>query len=105
MNIAPFFRTSWIACPVFPHELNATHLITQEHATRGTRKPRPLVRGTLILVEGGRLPHPTQPPKPLWLWWHIPVDAAETAAGTKDCGELTSPILTGSGGHRPPVRP
>ena len=62
------------------------HPKTQEHATRGTRQPRPLVRGTLILVEVARLPQPTQPPKPLWLWWHVPVDAA-------DRGELTSPDL------------
>ena len=50
------------------------HPKTQEHATRGTRRPRPLVRGTLLLVEVSRLPQPTQPPKPLWLWWQIPGD-------------------------------
>jgi hypothetical protein len=48
----------------------------EEHATRGTRRPRPLVRGTLVLVEVSRLPQPTQPPKPLWLWWQLPADDA-----------------------------
>jgi hypothetical protein len=52
------------------------HPKTQEHATRGTRRPRPLVRGTLVLVEVSRLPQPTQPPKPLWLWWQLPGDDA-----------------------------
>jgi hypothetical protein len=54
------------------------HPKTQEHGTRGTRKPRPLVRGTLILVEVARLPQPTQPPKPLWLWWQAPDGAADS---------------------------
>jgi hypothetical protein len=57
------------------------HPKTQEHASRGTRKPRPLVRGTLILVEVSRLPQPTQPPKPLWLWWYDCRLAPESAAG------------------------
>jgi hypothetical protein len=74
------------------------HPKTQEHAPRGTPKPRPLVRGTLMLVEVARLPQPTQPPKPLWRWWHVPLDAAAAAEGTNECGDLTSPILTGSGG-------
>jgi hypothetical protein len=52
------------------------HPKTQEHATRGTRKLRPLVRGALVLVEVSRLPQPTQPPKPLWLWWQLPGDDA-----------------------------
>lgn len=37
------------------------HPKPQEHATRGTCAPRPLVRGMLILVEVSRLPRPTQP--------------------------------------------
>jgi hypothetical protein len=52
------------------------HPKTQEHTTRGTRRPRPLVRGALLLVEVSRLPQPTQPPKPLWLWWQLPGDDA-----------------------------
>lgn len=56
------------------------HPKTQEHATRGTRKPRPVVRGTLIRVEVARLPHPTQPPKVLWLWWHTPEEEQEAEA-------------------------
>jgi hypothetical protein len=46
------------------------HTIPQQHAKRGTRGPRPLMRGILILVEVSRLPKHTREPKPLWLWWH-----------------------------------
>ena len=42
------------------------------HAARGTRKTRPVVRGTLVLVEVSRLPRPTRLPKQLWLWWAGP---------------------------------
>jgi hypothetical protein len=42
------------------------------HANRGSRKTRPVVRGTLALVEVGRLPRPTQPPKQLRLRWAGP---------------------------------
>ncbi len=45
------------------------HPKTQDHPTRGTRRPRPIVRGTLVLVEVGRLPRPTREPRALWLWW------------------------------------
>ncbi len=48
------------------------HPKQQEHATRGTRRPRPIVRGTLVLVEVSRLPGRSQKPKELWLWWHGP---------------------------------
>jgi hypothetical protein len=45
------------------------HPKTQDHSTRGTRRPRPIVRGTLVLVEVSRLPRPTREPRKLWLWW------------------------------------
>ncbi len=45
------------------------HANPQNHATRGTRRPRPLVRGTLIRLEVERLPRPTKAPIPLWFWW------------------------------------
>ena len=48
------------------------HPKTQEHPTRGTRRPRPIVRGTLVLVEVSRLPRPTREPRMLWLWWDGP---------------------------------
>jgi len=48
------------------------HAIPQNHSKRGSRGPRPLVRGTLILVEVERLPKRTRLPKQLWLWWHGP---------------------------------
>jgi hypothetical protein len=48
------------------------HPKTQEHPARGTRRPRPIVRGTLVLVEVSRLPRPTREPRMLWLWWAGP---------------------------------
>ncbi|HEX6817098.1 MAG TPA: NF041680 family putative transposase [Ktedonobacterales bacterium] len=48
------------------------HATPQNHATRGTRQPRPLVRGTLIRLEVERLPRPTKVPAPLWFWWSAP---------------------------------
>ncbi len=48
------------------------HPKTQEHSARGTRRPRPIVRGTLVLVEVSRLPRTTREPRMLWLWWAGP---------------------------------
>jgi hypothetical protein len=48
------------------------HPKQQLHATRGTKQPRPIVRGTLVRVQVARLPTRTRPPKVLWLWWHGP---------------------------------
>lgn len=41
----------------------------QNHAMRGTRQPRPLIRGTLIRLAVERLPRPTKAPTALWFWW------------------------------------
>ncbi len=49
------------------------HALPQQHAGRGTRGPRPLVRGTLIRLEVDRLPRPTKTPEPLWFWWCAPL--------------------------------
>ncbi len=46
------------------------HPKQQLHATRGTKQPRPIVRGTLVRVQVERVPAKTRPPKVLWLWWH-----------------------------------
>ena len=51
---------------------SGVHPKTQDHPTRGTRGPRPIVRGTLVLVEVTHLPRPTREPRMLWLWWHGP---------------------------------
>jgi hypothetical protein len=48
------------------------HPKQQEHPGRGSRRRRPVVRGTLVLVEVERLPRQTRPPRALWLWWHGP---------------------------------
>jgi hypothetical protein len=48
------------------------HPKQQAHPGRGTRKPRPIVRGTVVLVEVARLPARPYPPKVLWLWWAGP---------------------------------
>ncbi len=51
---------------------SGVHPKTQDHPTRGTRRPRPIVRGTLVLVEVTHLPRPTREPRMLWLWWSGP---------------------------------
>jgi hypothetical protein len=48
------------------------HAKRQHHPGRGSRRPRPVVRGTLVLVEVTRLPAQTRAPQQLWLWWHGP---------------------------------
>ena len=45
------------------------HAQPQNHEQRGTRRPRPLIRGTLLLLEVERLPKQTRSPEPMWLWW------------------------------------
>jgi hypothetical protein len=45
------------------------HPKQQNHPGRGTRKPRAIVRGTVVLVEVSRLPARPYPPQVLWLWW------------------------------------
>jgi hypothetical protein len=45
------------------------HPKQQLHPGRGTRKTRPIVRGTVVLVEVNRLPARPYPPQRLWLWW------------------------------------
>jgi hypothetical protein len=53
------------------------------HEGRGSRGPLPIVRGTLVLVEVGRLPRGERrrKPKKLWLWWHGPVNRSSTFSG------------------------
>ena len=49
------------------------HAKTQNHPGHGSRGPRPIERGTLILVEVDRLlPQRTREPRVLWLWWSGP---------------------------------
>jgi hypothetical protein len=52
------------------------HPKQQNHARRGTRKTRPIVRGTVVLIEVSRLPARPYQPHLLWLWW--------AGAGTPD---------------------
>jgi hypothetical protein len=49
------------------------------HAQPDARGRRPIVRGTLLLVEVSRLPQQTRHPQALWLWWHAPPDAVDAA--------------------------
>jgi len=48
------------------------HPKQQLHPTRGTKRPRPIVPGTLIRVQVARIPAKTRPPQVLWLWWQGP---------------------------------
>ena len=48
------------------------HAKSQNHPLRGSRRTKPIVRGTLVLVEVTRLPAKTREPRQLWLWWRGP---------------------------------
>lgn len=45
------------------------HAAPQNHPTRGTHGPRPIARGTVILVEVSRLPGRRRKPQLLWLFY------------------------------------
>ena len=48
------------------------HPKQHRHPGHGTRRPRPIVRGTILRVQVERVPARTRPPKVLWLWWASP---------------------------------
>jgi hypothetical protein len=48
------------------------HAKSQHHPTRGSRRTKPVLPGTLVLVEVARVPRQTRIPKQLWLWWRGP---------------------------------
>jgi hypothetical protein len=48
------------------------HPKQRAHPDRGTRKTRPVVSGTVVLVEVSRLPARPYKPQMLRLWWHGP---------------------------------
>jgi hypothetical protein len=48
------------------------HSKSQNHPDRGSRRTKPVLPGTLVLVEVERLPRQTRLPKRLWLWWRGP---------------------------------
>jgi DDE superfamily endonuclease len=48
------------------------HPKQQRHPGHGSRRPRPIVRGTVLRVQVERVPAKTRPPKVLWLWWAGP---------------------------------
>ena len=48
------------------------HAKSQNHPARGSRRTKPVLPGTLVLVEVERLPRQTRIPKQLWLWWRGP---------------------------------
>jgi hypothetical protein len=54
------------------HAWAGLHPKQQRHPGHGTRRPRPIVRGTIIRVQVQRVPARTRPPKVLWLWWAGP---------------------------------
>lgn len=48
------------------------HARAQNHPGRGTRKTKPVIRGTLVLLEVAKLPRETRRPRAFWLWWRGP---------------------------------
>jgi DDE superfamily endonuclease len=52
------------------------HPKQHRHPGHGSRRPRPIVRGTILRVQVERIPAKTRPPKVLWLWWSGPAGCA-----------------------------
>jgi len=50
------------------------HAKSQNHPARGSRRTKPTLPGTLVLVEVERLSRQTRIPQQLWLWWRGPGD-------------------------------
>ncbi len=48
------------------------HAKSEQHATKGTHQPRPIIPGTVMRIMVTKLPKQTHAPKPLWLWWYGP---------------------------------
>lgn len=48
------------------------HAKVQNHAGRGSRKTRAILKGTVILLEVSKLPRETREPRAFWLWWRGP---------------------------------
>lgn len=48
------------------------HAKSQNHPARGSRRTKPVTRGTVVLVEVERVPQQTRAPQQLWLWWRGP---------------------------------
>jgi hypothetical protein len=48
------------------------HAKSQNHPARGSRRTKPVTRGTVVLVEVERVPQKTRAPQQLWLWWRGP---------------------------------
>jgi hypothetical protein len=48
------------------------HARPGNHATKGQFKEKPIVPGTVVLVEVSRLPGHSRTPQVLWLWWFGP---------------------------------
>jgi hypothetical protein len=65
------------------------HSVPQLHAGRGTRGPRPLVRGTLIRLQVDHLPRPTKTPEPLWFWWSAPMPPDLTVLWRAYCARFS----------------
>jgi DDE superfamily endonuclease len=57
------------------------HPKQHNHPGKGTRAPRPIVRGTVLRVQVQRIPARTRPPKVLWLWWPAPAGLTWTLPG------------------------
>jgi hypothetical protein len=56
------------------------HAKPQGRPGRGSRYPRPLVRGAVVRVAVARLPREWRPPQALRIWWRGPADAVPDLA-------------------------
>jgi hypothetical protein len=66
---ATFYAIDQQYGPVTVHAWAGLHPKQHRHPGHGSRRPRPIVRGTILRVQVQRVPARTRPPKVLWLWW------------------------------------
>jgi hypothetical protein len=71
------------------------HARFQNHPGRGERKTKPVIRGTLVLLEVSKLPRETREPRAFWLWWRVPEHLSSPFSGERMCADSTSSTPSG----------
>lgn len=69
------------------------HARAQNHSGRGTRKTKPVMGGTLVLLEVTELPREICQPRTFWLWWRGP-GIPDLTFGGRMCADSTSSIAS-----------
>ena len=76
------------------------HAKTQNQSGKGNRQARPIVKGTVVLLEVSKLPRETRDPQAFWLWWRgLACRTSRSCGGRTSAGSTWS---TPSASSRPP---